>query len=104
MVYLTKECEQKEVNKILIAKKLAEIIIMLYKELLSVSKKNPEYLSENLEAIKFFYKNAFKTYEYVNKNQVLQLFSLNVKQLLQLTSTSFPSINMNRFIKSLKEE
>lgn len=104
MVYLTKECEQKEVNKILIAKKLAEIIIMLYKELLSVSKKNPEYLSENLEAIKFFYKNAFKTYEYVNKNQVLQLFSLNVKQLLQLTSPSFPSINMNRFIKSLKEE
>jgi len=104
MIYLTKECEHNGVNKVLIAKTLAKIMITLYSELLSASKKNSEYLSENLSAIKLFYKEAFKTYEYVNKNQLLQLFSLNIKNLLKLTSPSFPNINIYKFMDILKEE
>lgn len=104
MVYLAKECEKKQINKLLIAKKLTEVMIILYSELLSATKKDPKYLQENLTAIKYFYNNAYKTYERVNDTMLSQVFSYNLKKLLKLTSKNFPTINIRAFIESLKEE
>ena len=100
MVHMAKICESNQINKVLLAQKLHLAMLTLYELYLQSTKKDPTTAKENLEAIKFFYQNSYKTYEIIDN--ISSLPPTYIKRLRPFISSINPCVNINRFIEQLK--
>ena len=79
-------------------------LVYLYQCYLTCAKEHPDNLEDNLNALKYFYKNAYKQYEKVNRHILEFDYQRAVPDLLRLTSDKYPRVNINRFLGEIKSD
>ena len=79
-------------------------LVYLYECYLSCAKNHPDNLEDNLLALKYFYKNVYKQFKFINEKVLEYDYQKAVPSLLKLTSDLYPRININRFIGEIKDD
>ena len=79
-------------------------LVYLYECYLKCAKEHPDNLQDNLQALKYFYKNVYKQFELVNKETLGISYQKSISSLIKYTSTLVPRININRFIGEIKND
>ena len=87
-----------------ISKRVTWFMIQLYLEYLKCGKECPELLSYNMQLLKRYYNNVYKTYEKINMTTLQEQFHKRMAHLMQFTSPAIPKININRFIEEIKHD
>lgn len=102
--YVTKKAKDNNVPHNLIMSFVTEIMMGIFENYLACAKESPDLLEYNFAIAKEYYNKLFKTYEKVNDRLLQQEFHLRLKRLLSLTSNVIPTVNLNQFLRSLREE
>ena len=79
-------------------------LVYLYECYLRCAKEHPDNLKDNLNALKYFYKNVYKRFELVNSQNLEQYYQQSMTHLLKYISELYPRININRFIGEIKND
>ena len=102
--YVVKKAHENNVPQHLIAIFVTDIMMGIFENYVACAKESPDLLEYNFNITKEFYNRLFKTYEKVNGNILQQMFHGRLKKLMSLTSDHYPTINLDNFINSLKDE
>lgn len=83
---------------------ITHYLVYLYECYLRCAKEHPDNLNDNLDALKYFYKNVYKQYEKINQKVLNYQYQKAVPSLLKFTSDVIPRVNINRFIGEIKND
>ena len=86
------------------SKHVTNFMVQLYLEYLKCGKDCPELLEYNMQLLKRYYQNVYKTYEKINEANLQENFHKRMSHLLQFTSPAIPTVNINRFIGEIKND
>lgn len=79
-------------------------LVYLYECYLKCAKEHPDNLQDNLNELKYFYKNVYKQYELVNQKELEYNYQKLIPQLIKYASELRPRININRFLGEIKND
>ncbi len=79
-------------------------LVYLYECYLKCAKEHPNNLQDNLNELKYFYKNVYKQYELVNQKELEYNYQKLIPQLIKYASELRPRININRFLGEIKND
>lgn len=83
---------------------ITHYLVYLYECYLRCAKEHPNNLNDNLNALKYFYKNVYRQYEKINQKVLNYQYQRAVPSLLKFTSDIIPRVNINRFIGEIKND
>ena len=102
--YVVKKAKENHISQPIIGAFVTDIMMGIFENYMACGKESPDLLEYNFKLIKEFYNKTYKTYEKVNQNLLQEYFHNRLKKLMTLTSDYFPTVNLNQFFNTLKEE
>ena len=97
-------CKENELHWNISAHLITHYLIYLYECYLRCAKEHPDNLQDNLNALKYFYKNVYKQYEKINQKILTYYYQKAVPSLLKYTNDIIPRININRFLGEISRD
>lgn len=102
--HIVKICRENNLHWSIPMQLITHYLVYLYECYLQCAKEHPDNLEDNLNALKYFYKNVYKQFELVNQKTLSYTYQKAVPKLLKFTSAKYPRININRFIGEIKND
>ena len=102
--YIIKCCKNNNIFPPYVSRYVTSFLVQLYVEYLKCARECPELLDYNLDILKRYYKTVYRTYEKINQEYLNKVYSQRMPQLITLTSSIIPSVNINRFIGEIKND
>ena len=102
--YVVSKARINKVHALYIADFVTDIMMGLFENYVACAKEAPELLDYNFNIIKNYYNKLYKTYEKINQKILQRRFHSRLRKLLSLTNEFYPTINLNQFLESLKDD
>ena len=102
--HIVKICRENNLHWKYPARLITYYLVYLYECYLRCAKEHSDNLKDNLQALKYFYKYAYKQFELINQNMLNQYYQKAVSTLIKYSSPLIPRININRFIGEIKND
>lgn len=102
--HIVKICKENNLHWSYPARLMTYYLVYLYECYLKCAKEHPDNLQDNLQALKYFYKYAYKQFELVNQKVLEIYYQRAISSLVKYSSELIPRININRFIGEIKDD
>ena len=102
--HIINQCKENGVHWFIQMRLITYYLVYLYECYLRCAKEHPENLQDNIEALKYFYKNVYKRFEKVNSKALQFYYYRQIQQYKQYICAREPRPNINRFLRMIRDD
>ena len=102
--HILKICNENHLHWKYMSRYISWCLVYLYECYLRCAAERPDMLDKNLENLHYFYDNIYKKFEKVNAKDLQMAYYKATKYLGKWLSAKEPRLNLNRFIRKIKND